>query len=147
MRKGLEIFSKNELAALQSFANQAKKEDKKIHEQREYINKQNQYIPKKEEKKPPQPQIQPKPIKKQEPPKPVINRPAPVKKEEKPIKKVEQVKPPMKIENKMELPKTSPAPRVEYITSLLIFLSFIKFNFIIIFTGHCNIFKYIFFNE
>ena len=49
-----------------------------------------------------------------EPPKPIAGRPLQAKKEEKLIYKVEPMKPPLKLEHKMEFPKTSPAPRVEY---------------------------------
>ena len=49
-----------------------------------------------------------------EPPKPIAGRPLQAKKEEKLSYKVEPMKPPLKLENKMEFPKTSPAPRVEY---------------------------------
>ena len=49
-----------------------------------------------------------------EPPKPIAERPLQAKKEEKPMYRIEPMKPPLKLENKMEIPKTSPAPRVEY---------------------------------
>ena len=80
MRKGDEIFSMDEFAALKNFAKNALKEDKRLHGiQDNKFNQQNQFTQKKEEKKPPP--VQNKPIKKQEPPKQIT------KKEEKPIKK------------------------------------------------------------
>ena len=121
MKKGEEIFSRDELATLKNFVNQAAKEDKRIHgiqANNNNNNKQNQYIQKKEEKKPQQPKIQPKPIKNPEQPKPIVGKPPHIKKEEKPINKIEPKKPQVKLENKMEIPKTSPAPRVEYINAV-----------------------------
>ena len=117
MRKDFEIFSKDELASLQNFAKNAKKEDKKLHgiqDNKINNNKPNINIPKKEEKKP-----QP-PVKKFETPKQVVVKPPPVKKEE--IKKVEQPKPIQKQIKKEEKPPkkvehpviTSPPPKVVY---------------------------------
>ena len=121
MKKGEEIFSRDELATLKNFVNQAAKEDKRIHgiqANNNNNNKQNQNIQKKEEKKPSQPKMQPKPIKSPEQPKPIVGKPPQIKKEEKPINKIEPKKPPVKLENKVEIPKTSPAPRVEYINAV-----------------------------
>ena len=98
------IFSKDELSILKNFANNAVKEDRRIHgisNNYNNNNKQNQFISKKEEK-PPQPKIQHKPVKKIEQSKPVISKPTPVKKEEKPINKTEQIKPQIKIEKAKE---------------------------------------------
>ena len=49
-----------------------------------------------------------------EPPNSIAGRPLQAKKEEKLIYKAEPMKPPLKLEHKMEFPKTTPAPRVEY---------------------------------
>ena len=117
------IFSKDELSILKNFANNAVKEDRRIHgisNNYNNNNKQNQFISKKEEK-PPQPKIQQKPVKKIDQSKPVISKPTPVKKEEKPINKTEQIKPQIKIEKAKEAKQTitsPPEPKVEYMNAI-----------------------------
>ena len=133
MRKGDEIFSKDEFAMLQAFTKNAAIEDRRLHGIQDNNNRNNTNNN--------NPNVQPIqqvrqnqiPVKKPEPPKPVTTaKPPPIKKEEKPIKKEEPQKPkppPIKKEEKKEPPKpnkktenpqqaklTGLPPKIEYVS-------------------------------